>query len=327
MAMTQDDRTELIDTYKMLSADELRGMKGDDAETDALIDEVLGAGKAVEMKNPAEETDPASPADPAAKDDPADGEEEDEEDEDDPADPAAKPDPAAEAAAQAAQAQAAQEAAAAAAAEAAKANVPALDLTALNADFSTRAKALDAANAADLQKMMDGEIDAGQYATAQAKYLADRDALRDEKALATGWVSTVHDFQAKALADGTDYFRNKEHATSLDDWVRRLAARGVPDDQVLAQAHKKVLAEFDLAPGSAAAAAPAKPDPAPAKPNKARAPDLSNIPPTLGGLPAAADPGDSGGGEFSHIDNLTGMAQEQAIARLTPDQRARYEAE
>jgi hypothetical protein len=51
--------------------------------------------------------------------------------------------------------------------------------------------------------------------------------------------------------------------------------------------------------------------------------DRKIVPKTLGGLPAAA--ADSpGGGEFSHLDNLTGMELESAIARLPAEQAERY---
>lgn len=324
MAMDQDERNELIDTYKLMSAEELRGMKGDDAETDALIDEVLGAGKAVEVKDPAADGAPENqPAKPEATNEDEDEDEEDDSETDPPADPAK--DAAAQAQADAAAAAQADADAQAAAAEAAKVEVPKLDLSHMDAHFADRLKALDAGNAQALKQMMEGEIDADAYATKNAEYLAARDALRDEKAATAGWLATTHNFMAKASTDGVDYFNNAEHNAALDDWVKRLASKGVPDDQVLEQAHKKVLAEFDIAPKAAAQAAPA----APAKPAKPvpRAPDLSQIPPTLGKMPAAASADDTGGAEFAHLDGLTGMALEQAIARMSPDQRARYEAE
>lgn len=52
--------------------------------------------------------------------------------------------------------------------------------------------------------------------------------------------------------------------------------------------------------------------------NKNRKPDLSNIPKTLGTLPAA-DSTETGDNEFSYLDNLTGMEYEQAIAQIAKD--------
>lgn len=54
-----------------------------------------------------------------------------------------------------------------------------------------------------------------------------------------------------------------------------------------------------------------------------RKPDLSEIPPTLGSLPAA-EVTDTGTDEFSYLDKLSGMDLEAALARLTPEQTDRY---
>lgn len=54
-----------------------------------------------------------------------------------------------------------------------------------------------------------------------------------------------------------------------------------------------------------------------------RKPDLSKIPKTLGDLPSAAIE-DADGGEFSHLDKLTGMDLERALAKLSPEQVERY---
>lgn len=46
----------------------------------------------------------------------------------------------------------------------------------------------------------------------------------------------------------------------------------------------------------------------------------------LGTMPAAA-PAEVGGGEFKHLDTLSGLELERAVAALTPDQRDRWAAE
>ena len=46
----------------------------------------------------------------------------------------------------------------------------------------------------------------------------------------------------------------------------------------------------------------------------------------LGTMPAAA-PAEVGGGEFKHLDTLSGLDLERAVAALTPDQRDRWAAE
>jgi hypothetical protein len=49
----------------------------------------------------------------------------------------------------------------------------------------------------------------------------------------------------------------------------------------------------------------------------------SNIPPDIGGLPAAEENDEPG--EFAHLDKLEGEAYQKAIDKLTPEQLARYE--
>jgi hypothetical protein len=54
-----------------------------------------------------------------------------------------------------------------------------------------------------------------------------------------------------------------------------------------------------------------------------RKPDLSNLPPNIGNLPAA-ESSETGADEFSYLDKLSGMELESALARLTPEQTERY---
>lgn len=56
---------------------------------------------------------------------------------------------------------------------------------------------------------------------------------------------------------------------------------------------------------------------------KSRKPDLSVVPKTLADVPAAESEKPATD-EFAHLDKLTGLELEQAVARLTPDQQARY---
>lgn len=51
--------------------------------------------------------------------------------------------------------------------------------------------------------------------------------------------------------------------------------------------------------------------------------DLKSVPRTLAGAPAA-DLDTPGKGEFDDLDNLTGLDYENALARLTPEQQAKY---
>jgi len=76
------------------------------------------------------------------------------------------------------------------------------------------------------------------------------------------------------------------------------------------------------APVAAAPPAPAAPAaPAAAKPTADRH-STTPVPTTLGSLPAAAP--EQVTGEFGYLDALTGVEHEKALAKLTPDQMARY---
>lgn len=345
MSMTEAQQ-ELHHAYKNLSRPELEGMLGDDEDTDLVINAILAGGKQVELK-----------AGSTRDDDSGDGREQThhsygvgqdgddadddggEETDDDPqsasgeaegsdADGADKGD--------AAGAQAAQgETQAAAETDAGDVDTSALaplDLAVAESRYQSALDTLKAEKATKLQQMLDGEIEPAEYSKYESEYEDKRDALKEQRQGEIEWVQQVHAFKAQALRDsGINYDTDAEKGQAFDDWLKRLAANpanGNKDEAwFLQQAHKKVMAEFDIAPK---AEAPAKAEPAkpatPAKPPVRRA-DTSAIPPTLGGLPAAssADAGD--GGEFAHIHNLTGMAYEKAIAALSPAARERFESE
>ena len=107
------------------------------------------------------------------------------------------------------------------------------------------------------------------------------------------------DAAIKALAN------QAEHASKAGRWF-------------LAEAHRQVQSRF---------AAPATAPSAPAKTVTKPGSRAADVPRTLSTLPAAADNG-AGNDEFSSIENLlnTGkvMEAERLLARLTPEQQARY---
>lgn len=337
MALTQDETTELKEAFSLLSADELRAQLGDDPDHDALIQSMLDDGKAVEVKGKAADADD-TPA-PAAKK--ADATASDDDGDDD--DPEATgfvdehgnpvPDP------NAAPAAAATTQDDATAQPDTTTDQPAvelapLDLSFLDAKYTEKLQALDTTKAEAFAKLMDGEITAADYSKVETDYFNQRDALRDDKALERQWWSDVHKFQAEAVrTSGINYQADPEKNSALDDWVKRLSDKPEHADKpatwFLQEAHKKVMAEFDIAPiAQKTGNLPDKnvADGKKVAPKPVRAPKLDNIPPTLGGLPVSADSGAGDAGEFSHLDRLTGMDFERALAKMTPDQKARYEA-
>lgn len=126
-----------------------------------------------------------------------------------------------------------------------------------------------------------------------------------------------------------DFYANQSRLAALDAQVRRLAVAKNPDGTlvngnkseswILKEADRLVREAFT---GTSAPAAPQKPDPM-----AGRRPPAA--PQTLAEIPAAA-PSDEADGEFAHLDSMLDgtpegqRAFERAIAKLTPEQQARY---
>lgn len=106
---------------------------------------------------------------------------------------------------------------------------------------------------------------------------------------------------------------------ALNATVKQLASDPAnnrrPPGWFLEEADRRVRERFNL--GGATKAAPDTTK----KP--AREPDLSKVPKTLANLPAA-DIAETGSDEFAYLDKLDGIALEQALRKLTPEQEARY---
>jgi hypothetical protein len=342
MALSTEETTDLRDTYSLLSAAELQAQLGDDPEQDAIIQALLDGGKQVETKGAVTEADDLPAVNTGA--DAAGGDDDDDDDDDDqpvvPPAADASQQPAATAPADAAAA-VTDPAAAAADPAAAVVEAPAvvaapLDLSFLDGQYSDKLTALDTTKAEALGKLMDGEITAAEYSKVESQYLRDRDALAAEKRDTAAWLTDIHAFKGRALAEsGVNYDADPEKAAAWDGWVKHLASNPAnaakPDSWFLEQAHKKVMIEFEIAPAAAPAAAKpaaqpvvaAKSENIVAKTNR-KAPNLEAIPPTLGALPSATSVDGGDGGEFAHLEGLAGMEYERALARLTPEQQARY---
>lgn len=316
---------ELHNDLVLMSATELRALKGDDTDMDIVIDKILGEGKAVEVKGGEIDKDDGKvePGNFEIADDgkgEGEGEEEEEKEEEEQEAAAAPAAPAVEPAA--------------APAPADTFTPPPLDLSGLNDEYKQTVDTLKAEKNAAFKKMMAGEMEPDEYTAIENKYEDGKDQAREQQAAKTGWLTEVHNFRVKAAQEsGVNYFDDTEKFGSFDSWVQHLANKPENADKsgawFLAEAHKKVLVEFGIAPQAA------KPVPNPAQSvaddkkvssKTVRTPNLSGIPPTLGGLPAAASAESGDGGEFAHLDSLSGLKYEQAIARMTPEQRDRWSA-
>lgn len=218
------------------------------------------------------------------------------------------------------------------------------------ADADEQRKTLRAEKATALQQLLDGEIDQEAYQEVESRVQDKLDDLAraaavdmarsqmQQDAMFTEYHQHLGVAQKELKAAGIDL--DGEAGAQFDRAVRLFAQdaadRGLTDTlgnmaasrDALAEAQALMLRRF----GKSAAAAPSAPAAAPgaapaAAPTalpvrKPAAADRSALPPTLAGVPAAADA--SVGSEFAHLDGLEGTALEKALARMTPDQQERY---
>lgn len=216
------------------------------------------------------------------------------------------------------------------------------------ADADEQRKTLRAEKATALQQLLDGEIDQEAYQEVESRVQDKLDDLAraaavdmarsqmQQDAMFTEYHQHLGVAQKELKAAGIDL--DGEAGAQFDRAVRLFAQdaadRGLTDTlgnmaasrDALAEAQALMLRRFGKSAAAApAAAAPgAAPAAAPTAPpvRKPAAADRSALPPTLAGVPAAADA--SVGSEFAHLDGLEGTALEKALARMTPDQQERY---
>jgi hypothetical protein len=175
----------------------------------------------------------------------------------------------------------------------------------------------------------DGEIDAKQLNREMAKlsrYENNIDiAIAQSKFTAAANVQTVQstweglhrDYRSKH----PELVENKALEEEWDYAVKTLAQNKKNEDKpmswFLEEGHRRACAVL----GTAAPAASTK-----ATPAKQATPEdrkSAEAPQTLMSTPAAT-PSETGQGEFAHIDQLSGVAQERAHAKLSPEQYDRY---
>ena len=309
--------------HQGLSADEIALLEGDELDGDGLPkDETPPAG---EVGQADDDTDPpAATAAPAAK-----KEEEDDGDPDDAEEATAAPAPTpAPAAATPTPAPA----------PAADADEPPADPQYKVIDAAEITKQLDAlaAKEGDAHKqLMEGEIDEEQYAAVKREVRAQEHKLIVQQTLHEANVqaeqkannAAIHALMKTAkTANEIDYMADAKAQRQFDGALELLS--NDPDNvkktfpQLLAEAHRTVLALRGITPKAAAPTPASGPAPAPA-PKPSRSVDKSLLPPTLSRVPPAADP-TIAGDEFAHLANLSGADMEKALARMTPDQLERY---
>ena len=167
--------------------------------------------------------------------------------------------------------------------------------------------------------------------TKRAAEFNQRVAQANEKAVMESWKASVNSFfKATKDTEGIDYANNRVLNSALDTVVKDLATAkddagnlvhgDKPQRWFLKEAHRLVKENFGIVAVPKGAKASDKPDVK--KATAGKAPDLSKVPPAISRAPAAGASDD--GGEFANLDGLTGMALERAVARMSPEQQARW---
>lgn len=221
-------------------------------------------------------------------------------------------------------------------------------------DFDKKITALDERTKAATAKFKAGTDDAYDIDA----YNAERDAIEKErreleaanlKATISqeGLVQTAEQkwdwevgrfFRKVHREEGIDYADSNRLNKAMDDEVKRLSKIDEHKDKssrwFLEEAHKGVKAKLGLKPSTDTAAAKAaaaeaaektrKESEAKAKALAARKVDKTKLPASLGGAPQAGEDDTGGESEFAHLDDLEGMDLENALAKMKPEEAARY---
>lgn len=162
------------------------------------------------------------------------------------------------------------------------------------------------------------EAEREKIKTAQIQAQVSADMIAQQTA--RDYRATVNAFFGSIKAQGFDYQGNADALKDLDARVKALAPlyKNEPGDwrKLLNAAHKLVAEERGIKLTQAKASAEQQP-------SKSRAPALEEVPPTVVRGPSAGG-ASVNGGEFAHLDKLTGVALEKAIAKMTPDELERW---
>lgn len=190
------------------------------------------------------------------------------------------------------------------------------------ADYKTARAALLAEKAEAMGKLMDGELDAKEYAAIETRVMDGLEDLSAQRIRA----ETLQEANAQTAANAqgaaiqalivrakdevpyaTDTKAQKQFDMALKLQLDEPDNAGKPFGHVVNEAHKVVLAMRGIQAKPAAAAAPRKAE--------------GDAPMTLRSIPAAATP-NTGGSITDQLARLKGQEYEAAYAKLTPAQRA-----
>lgn len=185
--------------------------------------------------------------------------------------------------------------------------------------------ALDTRTAELLEKFKSGEIELPDFMAQKGEIDSERLQLtlaaeqarwakaQNEDARAQRWKWEQERFFGQ---EKSAIYKDPVMLAALNASVKQIAAApehaNKPSSFFLEEADRQVRKRFNMGAGDA-------PQPKP----KAKQPDLSGVPKTLANLPAA-EVSETGSDEFAYLDKLDGIELERALAKLTPEQEARY---
>lgn len=207
-------------------------------------------------------------------------------------------------------------------------------------DYQERVTAIASRQAEVMDKFNDGEIDIAERDKQLGEINAERENLLlirsrveameevNRQNLQREWMRNVNTFMADATKPemgGVDYRKNPAMAQDLDGFVKYLANNPANEDKsprwFLDQAHKLVLAQHGIE--RKAAALQKSPEERLAEARAARKPPTGQVQPNLAQVPGSDGPGDVAS-EFADVEALEGQELEDAIARMSPDQRRKF---
>lgn len=191
--------------------------------------------------------------------------------------------------------------------------------------------ALDTRTTELLQKFKDGEIELPEFLAQKSEIDSERMQLTLAQKQAEWAQSQNEDARAQRWKwEQERFFGQKSSEIYKGDEVLLGALNaaviklrnspehsGKPMSFFIDEADRQVRQRFNIAGSDNNAADKVK------ETKQRREPDTSKLPKTLANLPAA-DVAETGADEFAYLDKLEGIALEQALRKLTPEQEARY---
>lgn len=181
-------------------------------------------------------------------------------------------------------------------------------------------------------QLTNGDIDMDAYEDAKDALVAKEQGLREQNLKATiAAEQSEQNAQARWTWEQERFFADKTNSIYNDKYLMGMLDMAIKDlAQTPANAQRSApwfLQEADKlvrerTGNQRDVTATPKIDPKKETESK-RKPDLSKVPKSLAGLPAAELP-DTGEEEFAHLEKLDGLKLEAAIAKLSPSQLNRY---